>query len=103
MVGGKEEHLDTCRPVFEAMGSRIEHMGGWGAGAAAKLVNQVRSVCCPQQQQQRVVGSGRFLCAESFVWWRTTEPPRETGGACACLRNDLCVRRYVANRRFEKV
>lgn len=41
MVGGKEEHLDTCRPVFEAMGSRIEHMGGWGAGAAAKLVNQV--------------------------------------------------------------
>eukprot|EP00752_Nemacystus_decipiens_P008671 g7739.t1 len=40
MVGGKEEHLNTCRPVFEAMGSRIEHMGGWGAGAAAKLVNQ---------------------------------------------------------------
>lgn len=43
MVGGKEEHLKTCRPVFEAMGSRIEHMGSWGAGAAAKLVNQVRS------------------------------------------------------------
>ena len=27
--------------VFEAMGSRIEHMGPAGAGAAAKLVNQV--------------------------------------------------------------
>lgn len=41
MVGGKKEHLDTCLPVLEAMGSRVEHMGGWGAGAAAKLVNQV--------------------------------------------------------------
>ncbi len=41
MVGGKEEHLKTCMPVLEAMGSRVEHMGGWGAGAAAKLVNQV--------------------------------------------------------------
>ncbi|CAM9598419.1 unnamed protein product [Scytosiphon promiscuus] len=40
MVGGKEEHLKTCMPVLEAMGSRIEHMGGWGAGAAAKLMNQ---------------------------------------------------------------
>ncbi|CAM9968552.1 unnamed protein product [Ectocarpus sp. 4 AP-2014] len=40
MVGGKEEHLRTCMPVLEAMGSRIEHMGGYGAGAAAKLVNQ---------------------------------------------------------------
>lgn len=41
MVGGKEEHVKTCMPVLEAMGSRIEHMGGWGAGAAAKLMNQV--------------------------------------------------------------
>lgn len=41
MVGGKEEHLDICRPVFEAMGSRVEHMGAAGAGAATKLVNQV--------------------------------------------------------------
>lgn len=40
MVGGKEEHVETCMPVFEAMGSRIEHMGPWGSGAAAKLVNQ---------------------------------------------------------------
>ncbi|CAM9603413.1 unnamed protein product [Ectocarpus sp. 12 AP-2014] len=40
MVGGKEKHLKTCLPVLEAMGSRIEHMGGYGAGAAAKLVNQ---------------------------------------------------------------
>lgn len=44
MVGGKKEHLDTCLPVLEAMGSRVEHMGGWGAGAAAKLVNQVQAV-----------------------------------------------------------
>ena len=41
MVGGKEEHVKTCMPVFEAMGDRIEHMGPWGSGAATKLVNQV--------------------------------------------------------------
>ncbi|CAM9889829.1 unnamed protein product, partial [Ascophyllum nodosum] len=40
MVGGQSKHLDTCMAVFEAMGSRIEHMGPAGAGAAAKLVNQ---------------------------------------------------------------
>eukprot|EP00904_Undaria_pinnatifida_P006797 jgi/Undpi1/3247/HiC_scaffold_15.g06621.m1 len=40
MVGGKEEHVKTCMPVFEAMGDRIEHMGPWGSGAATKLVNQ---------------------------------------------------------------
>lgn len=41
MVGGKKQNLETCMPVLEAMGSRIEYMGEAGAGAAAKLVNQV--------------------------------------------------------------
>lgn len=41
MVGGEAKHFKTCLPVMEAIGSRIEHMGPSGAGAAAKLVNQV--------------------------------------------------------------
>lgn len=44
MVGGKAGHVDTCLPVFEAMGSRVEHMGPSGSGAAAKLVNQVKTL-----------------------------------------------------------
>jgi 3-hydroxyisobutyrate dehydrogenase len=41
MVGGKPEALETARPVLEAEGSRIVHMGGVGAGQATKAVNQI--------------------------------------------------------------
>ncbi|CAM9356090.1 unnamed protein product [Discosporangium mesarthrocarpum] len=40
MVGGEGKHLETCRPLLESTASRVEHMGGTGAGAATKLVNQ---------------------------------------------------------------
>lgn len=39
MVGGDEEALETARPVLEAMGSRIAHMGPSGAGSYMKLAN----------------------------------------------------------------
>lgn len=41
MVGGEATDLERARPAFEAMGSRITHMGGTGAGQATKAVNQV--------------------------------------------------------------
>lgn len=40
MVGGDAADLDTVRPVLEAMGKKIVHCGGPGAGQGAKLVNQ---------------------------------------------------------------
>ncbi len=43
-VGGDAEHVERCRPVFEAMGDRerIMHVGGHGAGYAVKLmINQL--------------------------------------------------------------
>jgi 3-hydroxyisobutyrate dehydrogenase-like beta-hydroxyacid dehydrogenase len=42
MVGGDAETLDRLRPVFDALGSRVFHVGGVGAGAVMKLaVNTV--------------------------------------------------------------
>jgi 3-hydroxyisobutyrate dehydrogenase len=41
MVGGDDEDVARARPVLEAMGTTITHMGPSGAGQATKAVNQV--------------------------------------------------------------
>jgi 3-hydroxyisobutyrate dehydrogenase len=41
MVGGDEVDVARARPVLEAMGRSITHMGPLGAGQATKAVNQV--------------------------------------------------------------
>jgi 3-hydroxyisobutyrate dehydrogenase len=41
MVGGDEATLTRAKPVLEAYGARISHMGGIGAGQNTKAVNQV--------------------------------------------------------------
>ncbi len=40
MVGGEAADLEAVRPALEAMGRKILHCGGPGAGQVAKLVNQ---------------------------------------------------------------
>jgi 3-hydroxyisobutyrate dehydrogenase len=40
-VGGDAEDVDRARPVLEAMGKTITHVGQTGAGQAVKAVNQV--------------------------------------------------------------
>jgi len=40
-VGGEAADLDQSRPVLEAMGTTITHMGPIGSGQAAKAINQV--------------------------------------------------------------
>jgi 2-hydroxy-3-oxopropionate reductase len=41
MVGGSEEDFERARPLFEAMGKTIVHVGGNGAGQVTKAANQV--------------------------------------------------------------
>ena len=41
MVGGDAEQVARARPVFEAMGKAITHVGGHGDGQMVKLVNQI--------------------------------------------------------------
>jgi 3-hydroxyisobutyrate dehydrogenase-like beta-hydroxyacid dehydrogenase len=45
LVGGDAEVIDRCRPVLEALGSEIHHLGPLGAGHIVKLVNNVMSMC----------------------------------------------------------
>jgi 3-hydroxyisobutyrate dehydrogenase len=41
MVGGDAEVLDACRPILEALGEHIFHVGPLGTGEAVKLVNNL--------------------------------------------------------------
>ncbi len=41
MVGGDEAAFDRARPVFEALGKNIVHIGGPGAGQTTKIANQI--------------------------------------------------------------
>ncbi|MDO5371206.1 NAD(P)-dependent oxidoreductase [Paracoccus sp. (in: a-proteobacteria)] len=45
MVGGEERHVAEAMPHFEAMGTKILHVGGSGAGNVAKLVNNMLVAC----------------------------------------------------------
>jgi 3-hydroxyisobutyrate dehydrogenase len=41
MVGGEAAIVERCRPVFEAMGKTITHIGANGMGQTTKLMNQI--------------------------------------------------------------
>ena len=41
MVGGAEADFARAKPIFEAMGKTITHVGAQGAGQTVKLVNQI--------------------------------------------------------------
>jgi 3-hydroxyisobutyrate dehydrogenase-like beta-hydroxyacid dehydrogenase len=41
MVGGRAEHLERCRPIFETSAARIVHTGALGNGAGVKLCNNL--------------------------------------------------------------
>jgi 2-hydroxy-3-oxopropionate reductase len=41
MVGGEEDDFERARPLFEAMGKTITHVGPSGAGQVVKAANQI--------------------------------------------------------------
>jgi 3-hydroxyisobutyrate dehydrogenase len=41
IAGGARETFETCRDLFEAMGTKVFHVGGLGQGLAMKLVNNM--------------------------------------------------------------
>jgi 3-hydroxyisobutyrate dehydrogenase len=55
MVGGSDEHFSRARPVLEAVGKRIFHLGDVGSGLAAKLCNNL------------ITGTLHVLIAEAMV------------------------------------
>jgi 3-hydroxyisobutyrate dehydrogenase len=55
MCGGEVEAFAAAKPVLEAMGKRIVHCGGAGAGQAAKICNNM------------ILGATMIVTAEAFV------------------------------------
>lgn len=45
MVGGEAEDLERVRPALLALGQRVTHMGGVGAGQVTKACNQMIVAC----------------------------------------------------------
>ena len=45
MIGGDEDAVKQCWPVFTAIGKNIFHLGGIGMGQACKLVNNTVTLC----------------------------------------------------------
>ena len=41
MVGGERADVEAARPLLEAYGRRVQHVGPTGAGQLAKMVNQI--------------------------------------------------------------
>lgn len=41
MVGGEPQVFEECLPIFQALGTRVVHVGGHGMGQTVKLCNQV--------------------------------------------------------------
>lgn len=41
MVGGNKEVFESCLSLFQAMGQKVFHLGGVGAGQVSKLVNNI--------------------------------------------------------------
>lgn len=55
MVGGAEQSLERARPLLEAMGTTITHLGPAGSGQVAKAANQM------------IVGAGLVALGEAVV------------------------------------
>ena len=55
IVGGPEAAFEAARPVFDAVGSKVFHMGPVGAGVATKLCNNM------------ITGTLHVLLAEAMV------------------------------------
>ena len=43
MIGGDDDAVRRCWPIFQALGKNIFHMGGIGTGQACKLVHQINA------------------------------------------------------------
>jgi 3-hydroxyisobutyrate dehydrogenase len=56
MVGGKQEIVERCRPIFQAVGQKLVYCGGHGQGQMVKLCNQI------------AIASNLIACAEAVAF-----------------------------------
>ena len=93
MVGGPAEALETARPILEAEGRAITHIGEAGAGQVAKVANQIMVAA------QMVAMAELLLLSQ-----KTGVDPRRVvqairGGAAQCWTLDTKPQRLFAGER----
>jgi len=93
MVGGPAEALETIRPIFEAMGKTITHVGEAGSGQVAKAANQIMVAA-------QMVAMGELLVLAQKTG---TDPVKVIqairGGAAQCWTLDVKPPRLFAGNR----
>lgn len=76
MVGGDGEPVARCRPVLEALGRAVFHLGPVGTGSTMKLVNSLLAFTCTWASLE-----GLSLAAAAGVPLRAAVDVVRTGGA----------------------
>lgn len=93
MVGGSAEALEEVRPILEAMGKTITHVGDIGAGQIAKAANQIMVAA-------QMVAMGELLI---FAQKAGADPRKVVeairGGAAQCWTLDVKPQRLFAGNR----
>ncbi len=93
MVGGPAEALEEVRPVLEAMGKTITHVGGAGDGQIAKAANQIMVAA-------QMVAMGELLI---FAQKAGADPHKVVeairGGAAQCWTLDVKPPRLFSGNR----
>jgi len=93
MVGGEAEELERVRPVLQAVGKTITHVGGSGAGQVAKACNQIMAAA-------QMVAMGELLLLAQGAGVdprRVVEAIR--GGAAQCWTLDVKAPRLFRGER----
>lgn len=68
MAGGSEEDVESARPLFEAMGELIVHVGELGMGQQAKVIsNAVAATNCATLAQGLVLGRRTGVDLEALL------------------------------------
>jgi 2-hydroxy-3-oxopropionate reductase len=68
MVGGAEEDFERARPLFEAMGETVTHVGPSGAGQVVKACNQiVVALAIEAVSEALVLGSKAGVAPEKLL------------------------------------
>jgi 2-hydroxy-3-oxopropionate reductase len=93
MVGGPAEALERVRPVLEATGKTITHIGGPGTGQIAKAANQIMVAA-------QMVAMGELLV---FAQKAGADPAKVVeairGGAAQCWTLDVKPQRLFSGNR----
>ena len=93
MVGGPVEALEKVRPILEAMGKKITHVGEAGAGQIAKAANQIMVAA-------QMVAMGELLI---FARKAGADPQKVVaaiqGGAAQCWTLDVKPERLFSGNR----